>query len=111
MKHKAFKNIVDESEYDSYQALMYELDSSLQRMRYISSNELTDALDIECFNIFWNEIKDNETIVVSVAEGSDLYELNDDSVLIILVEKIDEKLLVFDIQDAKKIMKRINNIQ
>ena len=46
-----------------------------------------------------------------MAEGSDLYELNDDSVLIILVEKIDEKLLVFDIQDAKKIMKRINNIQ
>lgn len=111
MNHKAFKNIVDESEYDSYQALMYELDSSLNRMRYISSSELTDALDIECFNNFWNRIRDNETIVVSVAEGSDLYELSDDSVLIILVEKIDEKLLVFDIQDAKKVIRQINNIQ
>lgn len=111
MKHKAFKNIVDESEYDSYQALMYELDSSLERMRYISSSELTDAFDIECFDRFWDKVRDNEVIVVSVAEGSDLYELSDDSVLLILVEKIDEKLLVFDVQDAKKIIRQINNIR
>jgi hypothetical protein len=111
MNHKAFKNIVDESEYDSYQALMYELDSSIQRMRYISSNELTDILDIECFNNFWNKIRDNETIVVSVSEGSDLYELSDDSILVILIEKIDERLLVFDVQDAKNIIKQINKYQ
>ena len=111
MNHKAFKNIVDESEYDSYQALMYELDSSLERMRYISSSELTDALDIECFNRFWDKVRDNEVIVVSVTEGSDLYELSDGSVLLILVEKIDEKMLVFDLQDAKKIIRQINNIQ
>jgi hypothetical protein len=111
MNHKAFKNIVDESEYDSYQALMYELDSSLERMRYISSSELTDAFDIECFDRFWDKVRDNEVIVVSVAEGSDLYELSDDSVLLILVEKIDEKLLVFDVQDAKKIIRQINNIR
>lgn len=111
MNHKAFKNIVDESEYDSYQALMYELDSSLERMRYISSSELTDAFDIECFDRFWDKVRDNEVIVVSVVEGSDLYELSDDSVLLILVEKIDEKLLVFDVQDAKKIIRQINNIR
>ena len=111
MNHKAFKNIVDESEYDSYQALMYELDSSLERMRYISSSELTDALDIECFNRFWDKVRDNEVIVVSVAEGSDLYELSDGSILLILVEKIDEKMLVFDLQDAKKIIRQINNIR
>ena len=110
MNHKAFKNIVDESEYDSYQALMYELDSSLERMRYISSSELTDALDIECFNRFWDKVRDNEVIVVSVAEGSDLYELIDGSILLILVEKIDEKMLVFDLQDAKNIIRQINNI-
>ena len=111
MNHKAFKNIVDESEYDSYQALMYELDSSLERMRYISLSDLTDALDIECFNRFWNKVKDNEVNVVSVAEGSDLYELSDDLILLILVEKSDEKMLVFDLQDAKKIIRQINNIQ
>lgn len=111
MNHKAFKNIVDESEYDSYQALMYELDSSLERMRYISSSELTDALDVECFNRFWDKVRDNEVIVVSVAEGSDLYELSDDSVLLILIEKIDEKTLVFDLQDAKKIIRQINDIR
>ena len=109
MNHKAFKNIVDESEYDSYQALMYELDSSLERMRYISLSDLTDALDIECFNRFWNKVKDNEVNVVSVAEGSDLYELSDDLILLILVEKSDEKMLVFDLQDAKKIIRQINN--
>lgn len=107
MNHKAFKNIVDESEYNSYQALMYELDSSLQRMRYISSSELMNALDIECFNNFWNTIRNNETIVVSISEDSDLYELSDDSILIIFIEKIDEKLLVFDIQDAKKILRKV----
>ena len=111
MKCKAFKSIVDESEYDSYQALMYELDSSLERMRYISSSDLTDALDIDYFNRFWDKVRDNEAIVVSVAEGSDLYELSDGSILLILVEKIDEKMLVFDLQDAKKIIRQINNNQ
>ena len=111
MNHKAFKNIVDESEYDSYQALMYELDSSLERMRYISLADLTDALDIDYFNRFWEKVRDNDAIVVSIAEGSDLYELSDGSILLILVEKIDEKMLVFDLQDAKKIIRQINNNQ
>lgn len=111
MNHKAFKNIVDESEYDSYQALMYELDSSLERMRYISLADLTDALDIDYFNRFWEKVRDNEAIVVSIAEGSDLYELSDGAILLILVEKFDEKMLVFDSQDAKKIIRQINNNQ
>lgn len=78
MNHKPFKNIVDESEYDSYQALMYELDSTLNRMRYISLSELTDAVDIDCFNRFWDNVKNNEAVIVSITEGSDLYELNED---------------------------------
>ena len=109
MNHKAFKNIVDESEYDSYQALMYELDSSLERMRYISSGGLSDAFDIECFNSFWEKIRNEEAIVVSVSEDSDLYELSENSVLVILIEKIDDKMIVFDSQDAKKIIKMMNN--
>lgn len=110
MNHKPFKNIVDESEYDSYQALMYELDSTLNRMRYISLSELTDAVDIDCFNRFWDNVKNNEAVIVSITEGSDLYELNEDSILIILVEKIDDKMLIFDSQDARKIMNHINDI-
>lgn len=110
MNHKPFKNIVDESEYDSYQALMYELDSTLNRMRYISLSELTDAVDIDCFNRFWDNVKNNEAVIVSITEGSDLYELNEDSILIILVEKIDDKMLIFDSQDARKIVNHINDI-
>jgi hypothetical protein len=110
MKHKSFKNIVDESEYDSYQLLMYELDSSLERMRYISSSDLQDAFDVERFNSFWDEIKNNEAVVVSISENSDLYELSENSVLLILVEKIDERMLVFDLQDAKKILGKINHV-
>lgn len=110
MNHKPFKNIVDESEYDSYQALMYELDSTLNRMRYISLSELTDVVDIDCFNRFWDNVKNNEAVIVSITEGSDLYELNEDSILIILVEKIDDKMLIFDSQDARKIMNHINDI-
>lgn len=107
MKHKSFKSIIDESQYESYQVLMYELDSSLERMRYINSSDLDDSLDIEKFNEFWNNIRDNETIVVSVTEDSDLYELSDDSLLVIFVEKINEKIIVFDLQDAKKIINLI----
>ena len=110
MNHKPFKNIVDESEYDSYQALMYELDSTLNRMRYVSLSELTDAVDIDCFERFWDNVKNNEAIIVSITEGSDLYELNEDSILIILVEKMDDKMLIFDSQDARKIMNHINDI-
>lgn len=110
MNHKPFKNIVDESEYDSYQALMYELDSTLNRMRYVSLSELTDAVDIDCFERFWDNVKNNEAVIVSITEGSDLYELNEDSILIILVEKIDNKMLIFDSQDARKIMNHINDI-
>ena len=110
MKHKPFKNIVDESEYDSYQALMYELDSTLNRMRYISLSELTDVVDIDCFNRFWDNVKNNEAVVVSITDVSDLYELNEDSILIILVEKIDDKMIIFDSQDARKILNQINDI-
>ena len=110
MNHKPFKNIVDESEYDSYQALMYELDSTLNRMRYVSLSELTDAVDIDCFERFWDNVKNNEAVIVSITEGSDLYELNEDSILIILVEKMDDKMLIFDSQDARKIMNHINDI-
>ena len=110
MNHKPFKNIVDESEYDSYQALMYELDSTLNRMRYVSLSELTDAVDIDCFKRFWDNVKNNEAVIVSITEGSDLYELNEDSILIILVEKIDDKMLIFDSQDARKIINQINDI-
>lgn len=110
MKHKSFKDIIDESEYDSYQLLMYELDSSLERMRYISSSDLQDAFDVERFNLFWDEVKNNEAVVVSISENSDLYELSENSVLLILVEKIDEKMLIFDLQDAKKIFGKINNV-
>jgi hypothetical protein len=106
IKHKPFRNIIDESLLDTYQSLMYELDSSLSRMRYISSLDLSDAYEIEQFNNFWRNTKDNNTVVVSISDNSDLYEL-DDSTIVILVENIDDKMIIFDIQDAKKIIGNI----
>ena len=109
MKHKSFKNIIDESELGYYQTLMYELDSSLERMRYISLNELTDSLDIECFNEFWDRVVNNEAVIVSISEDANLYELSDDNVLLITIEKIDNKMFVFDTQDSRKIIKQIGD--
>ena len=107
MNSEPFKDIAEEVEFSYWQILMSELDSTLNRMQYISSVDLSDAFEIEKFNKFFDEVKSNEAVVVSVSDNADLYELSHDSILIVLIEKINEKILVFDKQDKRKILSLI----
>jgi hypothetical protein len=106
MKVGLFKDIVESSDIGYWQVLMSELDSSLNRMRYISLSDLKDAYEIQQFNQFWDDVKD-EVVVVSISDNADLYELSDDLILIVLIETLDNKIFVFDVQDAKKIENKI----
>lgn len=107
MKYKNFNERVEEDEFDYYQVLVSELDTSLPRMKFVSDKDLKDIFEIEQFNKFWNYVKSNEAVVVSITDNADLYELSEDCVLIVLIENLGEKLFVFDIQDGKKIVSKI----
>lgn len=108
MKIGLFKDIVESSDINYWQVLMSELDSSLSRMRYISSSDLKDAYEIQQFNQFWDDVKD-EVVVVSISDNADLYELSDNFILVVLIENLDNKMIVFDVQDAKKIENKISS--
>ena len=107
MKYRNFNERVEEDEFNYYQVLVSELDKSLPRMKFVSDKDLKDTFEIERFNKFWNNVKSNEAVVVSITDNADLYELNEECILIVLIENLGEKLVVFDIQDGKKIVSKI----
>lgn len=107
MKSKKFVDVVDESEINSYQILVSELDTTLDRMRYVSLSEQKDAYEMQQFNSFWEEVKNNESVVVAINDNSNLYELSDDSTLVILSEDLNNKMIIFDKQDSQKILNKI----
>ena len=109
MKYRNFKERVEEDEFDYYQVIVSELDTSLPRMKFVSDKDLKDAFEIEQFNKFWNNVKSNEAVVVSITDNADLYELSEDCILIVLIENLNEKIFVFDMQDGKKIIRKILN--
>lgn len=107
MKSKKFVDVVDESEINSYQILVSELDTTLDRMRFVSLSEQKDAYEMQQFNSFWEEVKNNESVVVAINDDSNLYELSDDSTLVILSEDLNNKMIIFDKQDSQKILNKI----
>lgn len=102
-----FKNIIDDSDFNSWQVLMSELDSTIDRMRCVCRSKMKDAYEIEQFDEFWNDVTNNEAIVVSVTDDANLYELSDDSTLIILFSNLNERMIIFDKQDKSKIFSKI----
>lgn len=111
MNTKSFKKIAETSDLSYWQVLMVELDSSLNRMLCITSSDLNDAYELEEFNNFWKDVKDNEAIVVSISDNANLYELSDSSILIVLIEEFNEKMLVFDMQDKQKLLNKLSTYQ
>ena len=107
MKSKKFVDVVDESEINSYQILVSELDTTLDRMRCVSLSEQKDAYETQQFNSFWEEVKNNESVVVAINDNSNLYELSDDSTLVVLSEDLNNKMIIFDKQDSQKILNKI----
>lgn len=107
MNSKPFKDIAEEVEFNYWQILMSELDSTLNRMLYISSKDLSDAYELEQFDRFFSEVKTNEAVIVSVSDNADLYELSNDSIIIVLIERLNEKIIIFDKQDKRKVLSNI----
>lgn len=107
MKSKKFVDVVDESEINSYQILVSELDTTLDRMRCVSLSEQNDAYEMQQFNSFWEEVKNNESVVVAINDNSNLYELSYDSTLVVLSEDLNNKMIIFDKQDSQKILNKI----
>lgn len=110
MNSKPFKDIADEIESGGWQVLMSELDSTLNRMQYISSLDLSDAYEIERFHGFFLNVKTSEPVIVSVSDNADLYELGGDSILVVLIERLNEEIIVFDKQDKRKLLSIIEKI-
>ena len=109
MKYKNFNERVEEDEFDYYQVLVSELDTSLPRMKFVSDKDLKDAFEIEQFNKFWNNVKSNEAVVVSITDNADLYELSEDCILIVLIENLNEKIFFFFFRAGMILLRKILN--
>lgn len=103
-----FQSVVDEGEFNCYQVLMSELDTTLDRMRCIVLSRLRDAYEISQFNEFWDYVANEEVVVVSVTDNSNLYELSDDSTLLVLSADLNDKMIIFDKQDKNKILSKMS---
>ena len=97
MKVKDFKDIADDFELNT-QLLASELDTSLNRMKYISLSDCKSKDDIESFNNLWNKIVDEGANIVSISEECDLCEIED--ICIITYSDLNHKMFIFDIQDS-----------
>lgn len=102
-----FKSVIDESELASWQVLASELDSTIEDMRCYTLSCLRDAYEIEQFNGFWDYVTHDEAVVVGITEDANLYELSDDSTLVILYGNINDRMIIFDKQDKRSILSKI----
>lgn len=107
MKVKKFQNILDESEFNAYQVLVSELDTTLDRLRVISLADLSDAYEVQSFNRFWDSVTQGESVVVSINDDTDLYEWGDDNTLLVLSKNLNDRMIIFDKQDKVKIVNAI----
>ena len=101
MINKKLIELQDQLDFD-YDLVSVELDTCPKRLRYISSADLVDAISKDAFDNFFNRVK-SEAVVVSFDDNTDMYEVGEDSLVIILHDSLKAKYILFDIQDAKKI--------
>lgn len=102
MINKKLIELQEQLDFD-YDLVSVELDTCPNRLRYISNADLSDAISKDSFDNFFNEIKSSEAVVVSFNDNTDMYEVGEDNVVIIIHDSLKAKYILFDIQDAKKI--------
>lgn len=95
-------DIQDQLEID-INLVSVELDTYAKRLRYLSSQELTDGIQKESFDNFCKTLQTEYAVVVSISDGLDVYEFGEDLYIIVLYKTLDNCYLIFDLQDAKKI--------
>lgn len=102
MINKKLIDLQEQLDFD-YDLVSIELDTCPKRLRYISTADLSDAVSKDAFDEFYNNVKENEGVVVSFDNNTDMYEIAENSLVVILHESQTAKYILFDIQDAKKI--------
>ena len=107
---KKITDIQDQFDFD-LNLVSSELDTFPQRMRYISTTDLTDAIQKDSFDEFWKIISTNYPVVISITDKVEMYEFGEDALVIIFYETPGAKFIIFDIQDAKKIENIIFNAE
>lgn len=102
MRSKKLIDLQDQLDFD-YDVASVELDTCPKRLRYISTTDLSDAQDKDAFDTFFNSVRRDEAIVVSINDNTDMYELSENAVVIILHETQSAKYILFDLQDTRKV--------
>ena len=74
----------------------------MEMVEYKKTGDYQKAKKLVCE--FIEEVLDGK---VDNLLNADLYELSEDCILIVLVENLNEKIFVFDMQDGKKIIRKI----
>ena len=102
MINKKLTELQEQLDFD-YDLVSVELDTCSKRLRYLSSNDITDAIQKDAFDAFYNRLKNDEAVVVSFDNNTDMYEVGDECLVVVLHENLKGKYIIFDIQDAKKV--------
>ena len=100
MMSKKLVELQEQLEFD-YDLVSVELDTYTKRLRYLSSNDINDAIQKDSFDSFVKNVKSREVVVVSFDDKTDMYEV--DSIVIVLHESKNGCYIIFDVQDSKKI--------
>lgn len=108
MKSQFLHQIKDSPDFDM-QMVAIELDTSAKRLKYLSASKTVDAYENEKFSKFFDKIRNNEVVVTSINDNTDLYELSESSIVVVLYEDLTDRFIIFDIQDAKRIENLIAN--
>ena len=103
MINKKLIELQDQLDFD-YNLVSVELDTCSKRLRYLSSNDITDAIQKDAFDAFYKRLKNDDGVVVSFDDNTDMYEVGDECLVVVLHENtVGCKYIIFDIQDAKKV--------
>lgn len=102
MRSKRLIELQDQLDFD-YNIVSVELDTCPKRLRYISTSDLSDAADKDAFDTFFNSVRHDEAVVVSINDNTDMYELSENAVVVVLHETQTAKYILFDLQDVRKV--------
>ena len=88
------------------QLMATEMDTSVNRIKYLSKNLLTAGFEIECFERLINDIEKNEGLeVTSFNDNTILYEYLDEAIVIHTM--LADKYILFDSMLTSKVENRM----
>ena len=103
--YKKLRDIKEPLDID-IQLMATEMDTSVNRIKYLSKTLLTDGFEIECFERLINDIEKNEGLeVTSFNDNTILYEYLDEAIVIHTM--LADKYILFDSMLTSKVENRM----